>query len=236
MPESRLQAEGVMTEVVQAWHFVGKLLRDGRPVPADGVPLIHDGPLVMCESGLHASERIIDALRYGPGSTICRVVCGGEMLRDTDKLVCRQRVILWRVKGEALLRDFARACARDVLHLWDAPDVVRQYLETGDEDIREAATRPSRMAAAVQAAAEAAWAAACAAVAGSATWAAAAAVQAWATRAAQAAAVAGTAARAAARAAAEAAARAAAEAAEAAQNERLLAMVMAARDKAEEMA
>jgi hypothetical protein len=26
-----------------------------------------------------------------------------------------------------------------VIHLWDAPDVVRWYLETGDETIRDAA-------------------------------------------------------------------------------------------------
>ncbi|PHS02823.1 MAG: hypothetical protein COA78_20495 [Blastopirellula sp.] len=30
-------------------------------------------------------------------------------------------------------------CALDVLHLWDAPDVVVEYLNTGDESIREAA-------------------------------------------------------------------------------------------------
>src|SRR5690606_5250340 len=37
------------------------------------------------------------------------------------------------------LRSFACACARDVLHLWDAPDVVRRYLDTGDETLRAAA-------------------------------------------------------------------------------------------------
>ena len=44
-----------------AWHFVGRTLRDGRPVPADGVELRHDGPVVMRVSGLHASVRAIDA-------------------------------------------------------------------------------------------------------------------------------------------------------------------------------
>ena len=38
---------------IQAWHFTGAALRDGRPIPADGEVLHHDGPLVMCESGLH---------------------------------------------------------------------------------------------------------------------------------------------------------------------------------------
>src|SRR4051812_42294036 len=42
---------------VKAWHFVGDTLRDGRPVPKDGVKLIHPGKPVLCESGLHASLR-----------------------------------------------------------------------------------------------------------------------------------------------------------------------------------
>ena len=40
---------------------------------------------------------------------------------------------------EALLRDFARRCALSVAHLWEMPDYVRQYLETGDESMRLAA-------------------------------------------------------------------------------------------------
>jgi hypothetical protein len=125
--------------VVLAWHFVGSALRDGRPIPPDGEVLIHPGSLEMCVTGLHASERIIDALGYAPGAMICRVECGGKVMRDTDKMICTRRTILWRVSGEALLREFARACARDVLHLWDAPDVIKQYLESGDEQLRAAA-------------------------------------------------------------------------------------------------
>jgi hypothetical protein len=228
----------MMTETVLAWHFVGNLLRDGRPVPADGVPLIHDGPLVMCESGLHASERIIDALQYAPGSTICRVECGGEILRDTDKLLCRRRTILWRVEGEALLRDFARACARDVLHLWDAPDLMRRYLETGDEDIREAATRATQEAReklATQARAAATWATRARAAAEAAEAASAAAVAGEAVAGGVVAGAASWAAREA-REAGAAEAGAAEAAAESAQNARLEAAVMAAHDKAEEMA
>lgn len=125
--------------MIKAWHFVGDTLRDGRPIPANGEVLRHDGPLVMCESGLHASVSIIDALAFAPGHTICRVTCGGAIEHAADRLVCTERAILWRVNGEKLLREFARERARSVLHLWDAPDVVRQYLATGDETIRAAA-------------------------------------------------------------------------------------------------
>ena len=33
-----------------------------------------------------------------------------------------------------------------VIHLWDAPDVVRQYLETGDESLRDAAQAAAQVA------------------------------------------------------------------------------------------
>ena len=122
-----------------AWHFVGETLLDGRPVPPDGEWLEHDGPLVMCESGLHASIDPFDALLYAPGATLCRVELDGERVTGGDKTVARRRRILARVDLTADLWTFARQCALDVIHLWDAPDVVRRYLETGDELLRAAA-------------------------------------------------------------------------------------------------
>ena len=127
------------TRPILAWHFVGDKLRDGSPIPADGVKLIHTGPLVLCESGFHASVKAFDALQYAPGTTLCRVRCSGEVLKSNDKLVCSERTILWRADAAAMLRSFARKCALDVAHLWDMPDVVRQYLETGDETLWAAA-------------------------------------------------------------------------------------------------
>jgi len=155
-----------------AWHFVGGALRDGRPVPEDGETLVHDGPVKMCASGLHASRRMLDALTYAPGYTVCRVRCEDVVAEDYDKLVCRRRTILWRVEAEDLLRDFARRCALDVIDEWDAPDVVIEYLRTGDESLRSAtrsaardavrsaargATRPAARLAARLAAWAAAW-------------------------------------------------------------------------------
>ena len=145
---------------VLAWHFVNATLRDGRPVPADGVTLKHVGPLAPCESGLHASERLIDALQYAPGETLCRVQMGGTIRRETDKLVARQRTILWRIDATDVLRAFARRCALDVAHLWDMPPIVRRYLETGNESIRDAAW-DAAWAAAWAAARGAVWDAAC---------------------------------------------------------------------------
>ena len=123
---------------MQAYHFVGATLRDGRPIPPDGVWLEHDGPLVMCESGLHASKHPLDALNYAPGMTLCLVEVE-DYIEDSDKLVARRRKIIARRDATAMLREFARAQALGVIHLWDAPAVVREYLETGDETLRAAA-------------------------------------------------------------------------------------------------
>ena len=123
--------------------------------------------LVMCEAGLHASKRIMDALKYAPGPYVWRVELGGDILKDDDKAVATERTYLWGYDATDVLRDFARRCALDVIHLWDAPDVVVEYLETGNEDIRAAARYATRYAArdaagaaARDAARAAAWAAA----------------------------------------------------------------------------
>src|SRR5690606_17616875 len=122
-----------------AYHFVGSTLRDGRPVPPDGVWLEHDGPIAIRESGLHASRRPWHALQFAPGETLCLVEVDGVVEEAGNKRGARWRRIVRRVGLTADLRAFARQCARDGLHLWDAPDVVRRYLESGDETLRAAA-------------------------------------------------------------------------------------------------
>ena len=123
--------------MIRAYHFVGSTLRDGRPVPPDGEWLVHDGPMVMCKSGLHASRHPFDALTYAPGPILCLVDCDEIDAEDVDKLVCRRRRIVARFDATTMLRAFARQCALDVIHLWDAPQVVRDYLTTGDESLRD---------------------------------------------------------------------------------------------------
>jgi hypothetical protein len=147
-----------MTEL--AWHFVGDTLRDGRPVPPDGEWLVHEGAAVMCESGLHASRKPSHALQYAPGAILCLVECDDIVSEQDDKLVCRRRRIIKRIDATGLLRAYARKCALSVIHLWDAPAAVREYLETGDEskmDAARAAARAAGRAAARAAGRAAAW-------------------------------------------------------------------------------
>ena len=143
---------------VTAWWFSeGRTLPhgDGRRVALGKTHKIK-GEIIHCENGLHASVRAIDAFSYAPGNIVWRVECGGTVVRQDDKLACSERTyIAGGIDVSDTLRKFARLCALDVVHLWDAPDVVVRYLTTGDESIRDAA-----LDAAWAAARAAAWAAA----------------------------------------------------------------------------
>jgi hypothetical protein len=177
------------TDVRIAWHFLDADWRtsEGKLLVKVGEPLVHVGELIPCSSGLHASTRAIDALNYSRGPVVTLVECEGEFAdhgSPSDKFVCRKRTVVWGYDCTEELWTFARLAALEVLHLWpDAPAVVREFLETGNEDLRDAAraaawaaTWAAARAAAQAAARAAAWAAAQAAAraaAWAATWAAA---------------------------------------------------------------
>ena len=147
---------------VTAYHFTSDTLRDGRALPAIGEELRHDGRVKICASGLHASRHVFDALSFAPGHMLHKVECREIVAEEDDKLVCRSRTITTTIDATDVLRRFARKSALEVIHLWDAPDVVRKYLETGDERLRDAAWSAARDAA-CSAARDAAWSAACSA-------------------------------------------------------------------------
>ena len=152
-----------------AFHFTGDTLRDGRAIPPIGEWLEHEGTITPCESGLHASADPFDALGYAPGATLHMVEIEGDLVEHgspANKMVGRRRRIIASIDATPLLWDFARWCALQVIHLWDCPEVVRRYLETGDESIRAAArdaARDAAWAASWDAARAASWAAAWAA-------------------------------------------------------------------------
>ena len=93
------------------------------------------------------------------GATLCLVELGGTILQEADKAVASRRRIIARFDATALLRADARASALSVIKHWDAPAVVREYLETGNEAIRSAAESAARSAV-ESAARSAAWSAA----------------------------------------------------------------------------
>jgi hypothetical protein len=126
-----------------AWHFLKSDRKLAYPPHTPVFPgqLLTVDPvrLGLCEYGLHASERALDALKYAPGPIVCRVQLGGRILTGEDKLCASERTVIAMADATGTLRAFARACALDVIDKWNAPAVVREYLETGNEDLRAAA-------------------------------------------------------------------------------------------------
>ena len=152
------------TKKIIGYHFVGKTLRDGRPIPADGEWLVHVGPVRICISGLHYSHEPYDALKWAPGNTLCLVEIEGVIDTQNDKGVCRRRKIIARIDAGPIQWYFARMQALSVVHLYPngTDDVVFDYLMTGNEALRNAARDAARDAAwaARDAAGYAAWEAA----------------------------------------------------------------------------
>ena len=145
---------------MKGYHFTSDKLRDGRPVPPIGEWLEHEGDVIICKSGLHASQHPFDALTYAPGHLLHKVIVEGDIVKQDDKFAGRRRKIVATIDAEDLLRKFARMCALDVIDKWDAPDVVVRYLKTGDESLRStarAAAWAAARAAAWDAARAAAW-------------------------------------------------------------------------------
>jgi hypothetical protein len=162
-------------EGVLAWHFLAedRCLRygDGRVVEA-GQTLAAEGDLELCENGMHASIRPLDALGYAPGPILCRVRLGGEIIHGGDKAVARTRTVLWMVDATRALHEFACWCAERALTVagvedrrcWRAIESKRAWLrgEISDDelDAARAAAGDAARAAAWAAARAAAWAAA----------------------------------------------------------------------------
>lgn len=159
-----------MIDNVLAWHFSGSQMRDGTPIVAPGSVERYDGDIEICASGLHASRMLRDALKYAPGTLLRRVECNNIEEEHGDKLVCRERIIIWECDMTSALRLFARKCALDVMHLWrePVPDIVQEFLMTGGRPMEAAMWAPTEAAArdatwvpaAFSAAREAAWSAA----------------------------------------------------------------------------
>lgn len=130
-----------------AWHFTGDRLRDGSPIPQIGEWLEYTGKVEICKSGLHASRDPFDALQFAPGPMLHKVECDQIVDEEEDKFVClRRRIIASRDATEGL-RYFARMRALSVVHLWSAPDVVLDFLMTGNPVIAAAAWSAARDAA-----------------------------------------------------------------------------------------
>lgn len=104
---------------------------DNRPVIA-GKSLSVEGKLMLCRNGLHYSLHPFDALSYAKGFNLWKVKALGEVLQEDDKCCTNKRLHLQKVDAKETVLLFARQQANKVLHLWNAPAVVKEFLETGN--------------------------------------------------------------------------------------------------------
>ena len=153
-------------EPIRAWHFTdGWTLRDGRELR----PRLYTmrKPIVMCAVGYHASERILDALEYAPGSVISRVEVSGKILREEDKLCASRRRVLWSLDIAPVLHEFACRVAEQALRThrvthraaWAAIEAKRAWLRGEIDDEALSTARYVAWSAAASAAWNAAWSA-----------------------------------------------------------------------------
>jgi hypothetical protein len=127
---------------MKAWYFSNNSMTlkygDNRKIKT-GITHTVDCEPILCKQGLHGSKRIIDALDYAPGNIVWRVELTGKIVHGSDKVSATRRKYLWGVDCKEIFSNFARRCALDVIHLWDAPDVVISYLKTGDDRLKTVA-------------------------------------------------------------------------------------------------
>ena len=151
-----------MTDTWLGWYFSDETetLRngDGRQILV-GITHEVDCKPELCVRGLHASASVLDALEYSHGTILWRVSLSGVIKHGDDKSCATKRTYNARIDATDLLRTFARKCALGVIQLWNAPQIVRDYLETGNEELRDSA-RSAAQDSALAAARSAAWSAA----------------------------------------------------------------------------
>ena len=154
--------------MIEAWHFLrqdGCLNYEPHTLVTVGEPLRVDPPITLCERGLHASVRAIDALQYAPGPIVCRVRLDGEIKHGDDKLCATERAVMWMYDATNVLHEFACVCAETALLIanvddprcWQAIEAKRAWLRGEIGAAQLAAARDATRAAAWAAAGNAAW-------------------------------------------------------------------------------
>ena len=103
---------------MEAWHFLrpdGWLNYPPHMKVEVGQTLTVDQEPILCERGLHASVRPIDALKYAPGAIVCRVRLGGTIVTGDDKVAATERMVLWMAEADRVLVGWAAWCAAGAL-------------------------------------------------------------------------------------------------------------------------
>ena len=111
-----------MSNKILAWHFLrsdkclgyedGRKVVKGRKMKCDT-----DTPIKLCEFGMHASLKPLDALSFmqWENPIICRVEMSGDIIHGDNKLAAQERKVIAWCNANKVLRDFACRVAEDCL-------------------------------------------------------------------------------------------------------------------------
>jgi len=107
-------------------------------------PFVEDEPVVPCIHGLHAGEDPFQALLFANNGNMVDIVELDGQIKEhgiglNHKYVASHRTHIKRIDALPIIREFTRWCALRVIHLWECPEVVKQYLETGDPTLQKKA-------------------------------------------------------------------------------------------------
>ena len=109
---------------VYAWHFIqpSKLAKyDNRPIERQKTLTCEPDRIKLCEYGLHASIKPLDALSFVDwnDAIICRVKLSGRIIHGDHKLVASERKVLWWAPVDKTLHEFACWCAEQTLYIFE---------------------------------------------------------------------------------------------------------------------
>jgi hypothetical protein len=128
------------------YHFTSIEISNTRPV---GWWQIYKGRLLCSEedgvAGLHAHVCPLRAFHFATGPILHKVNLISRFL-DGYHYVGHRRQIIASIDARELAHKFARWYALQVIDKWAAPDVVYEYLKTGNEKLRKDSRAESREA------------------------------------------------------------------------------------------
>jgi len=125
---------------------------DDRPIVVGETHTVSCKPK-CCQQGLHASEKLSDAVGYAPGSILYLVELSGDIDSNPDKVAASSRTYLAEFDATELLMEFARKQALiNIVKIkpyctHTSYSLIMEYLTTGDICIRSAAYSAARSAA-----------------------------------------------------------------------------------------
>ena len=117
---------------------------DGRKIVVGETHTVDCTPEV-CKIGLHASVKLLDALRNAPGSILYLVEMGGYIDKGPGKISATKRTYLAEFDAKEVLREYARVQASYNIHLVEPYCTEEQYetiihfLKTGNNSADAAA-------------------------------------------------------------------------------------------------